>query len=225
MKDSTIHQPEKKKRKWGEFVLGVLCGLTLGIPLLVYVGIRKVSGDKLPEVSPSVKKGALVGLAVAVSVFGTVFSGGFAAPTVPAIIAGALTAAAGVGAVVISDDHFGRRAEEQQATIQALQSKVNQLNVQPQLVKQQNKSSGRADDKDKNTSQQRSAPSASVADKQRPRFKTKRSSNQRRFTPDVRGIVRLETTRAVVERPGEELSPSSTASRSNTRVPAKSSAR
>ena len=136
MKETNTQQKESKASKWGKIILGMcIGGFTLGLPLLIYQGCRNVwprfFGKELPEIDSWIKKGTLVGLAVVASVFGTMFSGGFAAPAIPAIIAGAVTTVAGVTSITLSGDApLEKRVVEQQKKIEELSRVVNRIKDQ-----------------------------------------------------------------------------------------------
>lgn len=217
--NNSVQQPVKtRKRRWAEIALGVASGLMLGLPLLAYSGIRKISGNKLPEISSDIKKGAAVGLAAAVSMFATIFSGGFAAPAVPAIVSGVLTCAAGIGGVVLVE----KRAEKQQHAIQELQEKVDQLNAKQQgvaQVKQVSQAVSKVSQKQVaqtqgvlsvKTSQVQSKTATQTKNiPQKLKFKVKQTQLQKK----IAGIVADETRKA---RAGstEEFSPPSVSSKS-----------
>jgi hypothetical protein len=217
--NNSVQQPVKtRKRRWAEMALGVASGLMLGLPLLAYTGIRKLSGNKLPAISSDIKKGAAVGLAAAVSMFATIFSGGFAAPAVPAIVSGVLTCAAGIGGVVLVE----KRAEKQQHAIQELQEKVDQLNAKQQnvaQVQQVSQALGKTTQKQtaqgvatsKSSQGQSKATVKSASVPQKPKFKVKKTQVQKQ----IAAIVADETRKA---RAGstEEFSPSSTSAKSRT---------
>ncbi len=201
MNNSVQQSVKTTKRKWAEMALGVASGLMLGLPLLVYSGIHKISGNKLPKISSDIKKGAAVGLAAAVSMFATIFSGGFAAPAVPAIVSGVLTCAAGIGGVVIVE----KRAEKQQYAIQELQDKVGQLQAQQKgvaQVQQVTKAVGKAPQKQaaqgvatsKFSQGQSKSAVKNTPVPQKPKFKVKKTQ----FQKQVAAIVADETRKARV---------------------------
>ena len=60
MVDAVTKPGKTRKRKWAEMALDVFCGLTLGVLLVIYSGIKKISGNKLPDISHDVKRGAII---------------------------------------------------------------------------------------------------------------------------------------------------------------------
>jgi hypothetical protein len=217
---NTVAQKETqtKKRRWLHVAVGVASGILLGAPVGLYYGIRWFAsiafGFKLPAISSDVKRGLAIGLAVAVSALGTIFSGGFAAPTVPAIIAGALTCTAGVAGTIIVD----KRSEEQQSVIQDLKVQVEQLNTQQQRQNMQQPSITK-----QSTQTQTVSNNEQPIPKQVPSKKTLTSNNSKNAKPrpklkfkarpkrtnTISEIVSLETRNSRVGTTADDLSPDS----------------